>query len=155
MGTGDSGGPSGVTEDRLRDRLDIWGLGLGVVELEPRHAPHDPRELGGGISVEFPDNDRNQPVAVVFRSERVLDVALHVGRAGGCRSEQYDHGFGLFQGARDLAGPVLTGEMIAVGIEHFQTAVRKRLAEALGKGFVVVGVAQEDLHGPNKVANAW
>ena len=46
------------------------------------------------------------------------------------------------QGACDLAGPVVAREMIAVGIGHFQTGVRKRLADALGKGVVVVRITQ-------------
>ena len=73
------GGPSGVTEYRRRDHLDSWGLGLGVIQFVPRLAPHDPRKLGGWIPVNVPDDNRNQPVAVDFRSERVLDVALNVG----------------------------------------------------------------------------
>ena len=39
----------------------------------------------------------------------------------------------------------IAGKMVAVG--HFQTVVRKRPADALGKGGVEVGVAQADLHG--------
>ena len=39
--------------------------------------------------------------------------------------------------------------MVAVGIGHFQTAVRKRLAQALGKGSVVLGDDPTAFDNPN------
>ena len=114
----------------------------------------NPRDLRSGKMLEGADDHGDKPVAVVLRPKRVFHVALHVRRTDGGGREQDHHGFGLFQSARDLARPVVAGKVLAVGIGHFQTAVRKRLADAPGKGGIVVCVAQKDLHGPGNVARA-